>query len=54
LFEALRIGPDRVERKRDRNLIPGAEMMTAENAGHFLPLDRPDKVIEQFKTFARC
>jgi pimeloyl-ACP methyl ester carboxylesterase len=41
------------EREHDRNLIPGAEKVTVENAGHFLPLDQPDAVIEQIKAFAR-
>jgi pimeloyl-ACP methyl ester carboxylesterase len=41
------------EREHDRSLIPGAETVTVENAGHFLPLDRPDAVIEQIKAFTR-
>ncbi len=32
------------ERERDRSLIPGAQMVTVENGGHFLPLDRPGEV----------
>jgi pimeloyl-ACP methyl ester carboxylesterase len=40
------------ERERDRTLLPGAQMVTVENGGHFLPLDRPDAVINQIKTFA--
>jgi pimeloyl-ACP methyl ester carboxylesterase len=42
------------EREHDRSLIPGAQIVTVANAGHFLPLDRPDTVIEQIKGFARC
>ncbi len=34
------------EREHDRSLIPGVRMTTVENGGHFLPLDRPDAVIE--------
>ena len=40
------------EREHDRSLIPDAQMVTVENGGHFLPLDRPDAVINQIKTFA--
>ena len=40
------------ERERDRALIPAARMVTIENGGHFLPLDRPDAVIEGIKKFA--
>ncbi len=29
------------EREHDRNLIPGVQMVTIENGGHFLPIDRP-------------
>jgi pimeloyl-ACP methyl ester carboxylesterase len=32
------------ERKHDCELIPGAEMTTLENGGHFLPLDRPKEL----------
>jgi len=39
------------ERERDRQIVPGAEMKTVENGGHFLPLDRPDAVIESLLTF---
>ncbi len=38
------------EREHDRSLLAGAQMVTAEHGGHFLPLDRPDAVIEQIKT----
>ena len=37
------------EREHDHNLIPGAEMVVVEGGGHFLPLDRPDAVIEQLR-----
>jgi pimeloyl-ACP methyl ester carboxylesterase len=40
------------EREHDRSLLPCARMVTVEHAGHFLPLDRPDAVIEQIKTLA--
>jgi pimeloyl-ACP methyl ester carboxylesterase len=40
------------EREHDQSLIPGAEVVTARNGGHFLPLDRPDAVIEQINTSA--
>ena len=34
------------EREHDRSLIPGAEMVTVSNGGHFLPLDQPAKLRE--------
>jgi pimeloyl-ACP methyl ester carboxylesterase len=34
------------EREHDRNLIPRVQMETVENGGHFLPLDRPDAVVD--------
>jgi pimeloyl-ACP methyl ester carboxylesterase len=40
------------EREHDRSLLPGAQMVTVEQSGHFLPLDRPDAVIDQIKTLA--
>jgi pimeloyl-ACP methyl ester carboxylesterase len=40
------------EREHDRSLLSGAQMVTVENGGHFLSLDRPDAVIEQLKTAA--
>jgi pimeloyl-ACP methyl ester carboxylesterase len=40
------------EREHDRNLLSGAQMVTVENGGHFLSLDRPDAVIELLKTVA--
>lgn len=39
------------EREHDRQIVPGAEMATIENGGHFLPLDRPDAVIESLRGF---
>jgi pimeloyl-ACP methyl ester carboxylesterase len=32
------------EREQDDSLLAGAQMVTVENGGHFLPLDRPDAV----------
>lgn len=40
------------ERERDRRLIPGAQMVTVENGGHFLPLDRPRELLELMVRFA--
>jgi len=37
------------EREHERWLLSGAPMVTVENGGHFLSLDRPDAVIEQLK-----
>jgi pimeloyl-ACP methyl ester carboxylesterase len=34
------------EREHDYSLIPTAQMVTVENGGHFLPLDRPDAVVD--------
>ncbi|RTL80032.1 MAG: alpha/beta hydrolase [Hyphomicrobiales bacterium] len=39
------------EREHDRQLVPGAKMATVEDGGHFLPLDRPDAVIEHLLHF---
>jgi len=39
------------EREHDRQIVPGAGMATVENGGHFLPLDRPDAVIEYLLAF---
>ena len=41
------------EREHDSQLVPGAETFTIENAGHFLPLDRPDEVIWHLREFYR-
>jgi pimeloyl-ACP methyl ester carboxylesterase len=40
------------ERERDRRLIPGAQMQTIENGGHFLPLDRPQELSDSIIRFA--
>jgi pimeloyl-ACP methyl ester carboxylesterase len=40
------------EREHDRKLIPGVEMLTLENGGHFLPLDRPQDLIRAIMRFA--
>ena len=40
------------EREHDRSLIPGAQMTTVEDGGHFLPLDRPQEVNELIIRFA--
>lgn len=37
------------EREHDHKLIPNAQVITVENGGHFLSLDRPDAIIEQLK-----
>jgi pimeloyl-ACP methyl ester carboxylesterase len=34
------------EREHDRSLIPRAQIEIVENGGHFLPLDRPDAVVD--------
>jgi pimeloyl-ACP methyl ester carboxylesterase len=41
------------EREHDHSLIPGAQMTTVENGGHFLPLDRPQEVLRLIVDFAR-
>ena len=41
------------EREHDRGLIPAAQMVTVENGGHFLPLDRPDAVIEHIRALTK-
>lgn len=40
------------EREHDHSLIPSAKMITVENGGHFLPLDRPHELIELIVRFA--
>lgn len=40
------------EREHDRQLIPGAQMTTLENGGHFLALDRPRELIQSVVRFA--
>jgi pimeloyl-ACP methyl ester carboxylesterase len=39
------------EREHDQQTVPGAKMVTVEDGGHFLPLDRPDAVIEHLLAF---
>ena len=39
------------EREHDRSLIPGAEMVTVKDGGHFLPLDRPKELQELIVRF---
>lgn len=39
------------EREHERQIVPDAKMATVEDGGHFLPLDRPDAVIEQLLAF---
>ncbi len=39
------------EREHDRQIVPGARMETVRDGGHFLPLDRPDAVIEYLLAF---
>jgi pimeloyl-ACP methyl ester carboxylesterase len=39
------------EREHARRIVPGAGMATVGNGGHFLPLDRPDAVIEYLLAF---
>jgi pimeloyl-ACP methyl ester carboxylesterase len=41
------------EREHDRSLIPGAEMVTVSNGGHFLPLDQPTELRELVVRAAR-
>jgi pimeloyl-ACP methyl ester carboxylesterase len=40
------------EREHDRTLIPGAQVVTVEKGGHFLPLDRPRESIDLIVRFA--
>jgi pimeloyl-ACP methyl ester carboxylesterase len=41
------------ERQATLREIPGARLVMVENGGHFLPLDQPEAVIQQIRTFAR-
>lgn len=41
------------EQQQTLREIPGARLVMVENGGHFLPLDRPDAVIEQISGFAQ-
>src|SRR5262249_1121251 len=40
------------ERERDRSLIPRVHVATIEKAGHFLPLDGPQELVELITRFA--
>ncbi len=40
------------ERDHDRTLIPNASAVTIENAGHLLPIDRPDSMIGEIRAWA--
>lgn len=40
------------ERNHEHRLIPGAQVVSVESGGHFLPLDRPDAVVEQIRSGA--
>lgn len=40
------------EREHDHHLLPGAQMVTIDHAGHFLPLDRPRELNELIIRFA--
>ena len=39
------------EREHDRDLVPGAKMVTVDGGGHFLVLDKPQEVISHLKDF---
>ena len=39
------------EREHDAQLIPGVQVKVVARGGHFLPIDRPDAVIEEIKRF---
>jgi pimeloyl-ACP methyl ester carboxylesterase len=41
------------ERQRTLREIPGARLVTVKDAGHFLPLDQPDAVVQQIRAFVR-
>jgi pimeloyl-ACP methyl ester carboxylesterase len=41
------------EREHEAKLIPNVQVATIKNGGHFLPLDRPQELIEQMTRFAR-
>jgi pimeloyl-ACP methyl ester carboxylesterase len=40
------------EKAHDLQLVPGAKMIVVEHGGHFLPLDKPDELIEHLCDFA--
>jgi pimeloyl-ACP methyl ester carboxylesterase len=39
------------EREHDNRLVPAARVLTIEHGGHFLPLDQPDALIKDIKSF---
>jgi pimeloyl-ACP methyl ester carboxylesterase len=39
------------EREHDRDLVPGAKMVTVDGGGHFLVLDKPQAVVSHVKDF---
>jgi pimeloyl-ACP methyl ester carboxylesterase len=39
------------EREHDAQLIPGVQVKVVARGGHFLPIDRPDAVIDELKNF---
>jgi pimeloyl-ACP methyl ester carboxylesterase len=39
------------ERAHEQGIVPGAKVATVDDGGHFLPLDRPEAVIEHLLTF---
>jgi pimeloyl-ACP methyl ester carboxylesterase len=41
------------ERQQTLSDIPGARLVTVESGGHFLPLDRPEAVVQNIRAFAR-
>jgi pimeloyl-ACP methyl ester carboxylesterase len=41
------------ERQQTLREIPGARLVMVEHGGHFLPLDRPDAVVQHIRSFAR-
>ena len=43
------VRPD--EREHDKEIVPGSKMATVEDGGHFLPLDRPEAVIQHLIAF---
>ena len=41
------------ERELNQREIPGARLVTVKNGGHFLPLDRPEAVVQHIRAFAQ-
>jgi pimeloyl-ACP methyl ester carboxylesterase len=41
------------ERQQTQREIPSARLVIVEKGGHFLPLDRPEGVVQQIRSFAR-